>query len=114
MISSDPTPPEPMKYAVLGADSGSTEEKLAKYTGRVPWSYLAPHFRNGSLYFVDPALKLEDVGAAFSENRADQVEAWMKSGDLVKIEDLHAMQWSKGNPEFEALVVSPFVLCRPL
>lgn len=102
VICIDPSAPDP-------ADG----EKLANYTGQVPWSYLAPHSLKGSLYFVDPALELEDVGAAISANRTAQVEAWLKAGDLVKIEALHAAQWEHGDAEFEALVVSPFVLCRP-
>ncbi|MES2661468.1 MAG: DUF2288 family protein [Verrucomicrobiota bacterium] len=91
-----------------------TLDKLANYTGTVPWSYLAPHQTTGSLYFVDPSLKLEVVGAAISENHAEQVKAWLKSGDLVKIEEIHAAQWTDTEKEFEALVVSPFVLCRPV
>lgn len=114
MISGDPSDPGRMKYAILGEDSSSTEEKLAKYTGTVDWRYLAPHFRNGVLYFVDPGLKLEEVGAAVSANRTAAVEAWLKSGDLVKIGALHAAQWEHGGTRFEALVVSPFVFCRPL
>ena len=109
MISLDSADP-----AFSGDDPDSTREKLANYTGDVPWSYLAPHAAKGSLYFVDPALKLEDVGAAFSGNRAEQVAGWLKSGDLVKIEALHAAQWEKSDTEFEALVVTPFVLCRPI
>ena len=90
-------------------------EKLANYTGTVPWSYLAPHHTTGSLYFVDPSLKLEIVGAAISQNQQEQVNAWLKAGDLVKIEELHAAQWTTAmEKEFEALVVSPFVLCRPV
>ena len=82
--------------------------------GEVGWSYLAPHFKNGSLYFVDPELALEEVGLAFTENRKDEVEAWLKAGDIVKIEALHAAQWEGDDKVlFEALVVSPFVLCRP-
>ncbi|MES2921519.1 MAG: DUF2288 family protein [Verrucomicrobiota bacterium] len=104
--SSEPTPSD--------SDPESTREKLANYTGNVPWSYLAPHAGKGSLYFVDPALDLADVGAAFSGNRADLVEGWLKSGDLVKIEALHAAQWENSETEFEALVVTPFVLCRPI
>jgi hypothetical protein len=92
----------------------STRDKLANYTGQVPWSYLAPHALKGSLYFVDPGLKLEDVGEAISENQTDQVAAWLKTGDLVKIETLHAAQWENSETEFEALVVTPFVLCRPV
>ncbi|RYD39788.1 MAG: DUF2288 family protein [Verrucomicrobiaceae bacterium] len=103
-----------MKYVMLGQDASSTEEKLAKYTGQVPWSYLAPHVETSSLLFVDPALKLEEVGAAISANEAARVEAWLKAGDLVKISGLHADQWKNSQTEFEALVVSPFVLCRPV
>jgi hypothetical protein len=115
MIMPDSPAPEPMKYAILGEDSSDTPEKLAKYTGVVDWSYLRPHFQREALFFVDPSLKLEDVGAAFAANDKDRVEAWLKSADLVKISDLHAQQWEKQKDAlFEALVVSPFVLCRPL
>lgn len=103
-----------LRYVMLGGDSTSVEEKLANYTGRVVWSYLAPHAAKGSLYFVDPSLALEDVGAAIAANRGERVSALLKSGDLVKIEALHVMQWEGSEIEFEALVVSPFVLCRPL
>jgi hypothetical protein len=109
VISLDSTEP-----ASSDGDPDSSREKLANYTGQVPWSYLAAHAAKGSLYFVDPALKLEDVGTAFSDNRAEQVAAWLKAGDLVKIEALHAAQWENSETEFEALVVTPFVLCRPV
>ncbi len=114
MVSPNPNNPEPLKYAILGDDTSSTEEKLGKYTGTVDWKYLQPHFLSGVLYFVDPSLALTEVGAAFSEDGRERVEAWLKAGDVVKIADLHAAQWAKGGTEFEALVVSPFVLCRPL
>jgi hypothetical protein len=114
MIAREIPDPEPMKYALLGQDTSSTAEKLASYSGTVAWSYLRPHWQNGVLYFVDPGLKLVDVGAAIAENDKARVEAWLKTGDLVKIGDLHAAQWEGGAAVFEALVVSPFVLCRPL
>ena len=114
MISHDPSAPEPMKYAILGEDTSSTAEKLAAFKGTVGWSYLRPHFESGVLYFVDPELDLETVGAAISGNETERVKAWLKAGDLVKIGELHAIQWAMDPPEFEALVVSPFVLCRPL
>jgi hypothetical protein len=103
-----------MKYAILGEDTSSEEEKLEKYTGTVGWGYLRPHFISGVLYFVDLSMPLAEVGRAFTENRKDRVEAWLRYGDLVKIGDLHAAQWEKGGMEFEALVVSPFVLFRPV
>ena len=104
-----------MKYAILGGGELSEKDKLAQAMGEVGWSYLAPHYKNGSLYFVDPELSLETVGLAFTENRKDEVEGWLKAGDIVKIEALHAAQWeSDDSVQFEALVVSPFVLCRPV
>ena len=115
MIAPDESDKDRMKYAILGGGEISEEEKLAQAKGEVGWSYLAPHYRNASLYFVDPGLALETVGLAFANNDTPKVDAWLKSGDLVKIEALHAAQW-EGDEEvrFEALVVSPFVLCRPV
>lgn len=112
----DPASPgnDAMKYKIFGGGDMSIEQKLAQYKGVVGWEYLAPHYENGVLYFVDPVLDLESVGAAFSENDAAKVEGWLKQGDLVKIESLHAHQWEGTATEFEALVVSPFVLCRPV
>ncbi len=92
----------------------STLEKLAGDVATVAWSYLRPHHLLGTLYFVDPALSLVTVGAAFTDNRPDRVQAWLKSGALVKIEAIHATQWEDGDTEFEALLVTPFVLCRPV
>lgn len=105
-----------MKYAILGEDNSSPQEKLAKYAGTVNWTYLRPHYQSGVLYYVDPEMKLAEVGYAFTENHSDQVETWLRAGDIVKIGELHAAQWGrKGDEtEFEALVVSPFVLCRPI
>ncbi|MBK1881329.1 DUF2288 domain-containing protein [Luteolibacter pohnpeiensis] len=103
-----------MKYLLLGKDESTDQEKLAKYKGEVDWTYLKPHFERGCLFFVDPDAKLEEVGAAIAANETERVQNWLASGDLVKIEALHANQWEGGTTQFEALVVSPFVLCRPV
>ena len=105
---------EPMRYGLLGEDTGTPEDKLAKYTGEVDWSYLKPHYESGVLYFVDPSLALEEVGQALCRDQASTVESWLKSGDLVKIAPLHAQQWEEHPARFRALVVSPFVLCQPV
>ena len=114
MILPDSPTPDGMKYLLLGKDESSVAEKLSKYTGEVDWTYLKPHYERGCLFFVDPEIKLEQAGAAIAGNDTAQVKAWMKSGDLMKIGDLHASQWEGGAAQFEALVVSPFVLCRPV
>ncbi|MGC6464755.1 MAG: DUF2288 family protein [Akkermansiaceae bacterium] len=105
---------ERMKYGMLGEDDSTTEEKLSKFCGEVGWEYLKGPYENESLFFVDPELKLETVGLAISEDDKEKVNGWLKSGDLVKIEALHVQQWEGTDQQFEALVVSPFVLCRPV
>ncbi len=103
---------EQLRYGMAGEDTRSTEEKLTKYRGQVGWDYLEPHYKSDSLYFLDPSLKLEAVGAAITADDKAAVEGWLKAGDLVKIEALHAVQWEGSEQLFEALVVSPFVLCQ--
>jgi hypothetical protein len=108
---------QPLEYTMLGEDTSSTQDKLAKYLGEVNWGYLRPHFERDCLYFVDPSLEMTAVGAAMAEDDSEAVKGWLKSGDLVKIEALHAQQWEEDDESgtlFEALVVSPFVLCRLL
>ena len=102
-----------MNYGMVGDDAQSTPEKLEKYTGEVDWEYLKPHFESGALIYVDPTLPITYVGQAISDDDSEKIQAWLKSGDLVKPSELHA-QWWKDNPQtFKALVVSPFVLIQP-
>lgn len=117
MVSPDPNTPEAkerLRYAMLGFDESSMNEKLERFMGVVGWGYLKAHYLNGVLYFVDRGLDLVRVGEAIAGDDRASVEGWLKAGDLVKIGDVHAAQWRDGDEEFEALVVSPFVLCRPV
>lgn len=104
---------------MIGEDASSPEEKIAKYTGVVDWTYLKPHYESEVLYYLDPAISLEQAGLAIIADDKKTVSQWLKKGDLVKIEALHAAQWEKEEPDgikktqFRALVVSPFVLCQP-
>lgn len=104
---------EPLRYGILGEDTASTDEKLEKYTGEVDWEYVKPHFEAGVLLYVDPGLELGDVGKAFAADHTDQVDGWLKTGDLTKPSEPHAVYWEQSQARFTALVVSPFVLVQP-
>lgn len=115
MISRDDSEGSPgMPYAILGEDNREESEKLAKFMGEVDWSYLKPHFERDCLFFVDPELEMTVVGEAMAKDDSALVKGWLRSGELVKIEGIHAFQWEGTEMQFEALVISPFVLCRPL
>lgn len=103
-----------MRYEMVGDVFEDDAQKLERFVGVVSWKYLRPHYQSGVLYFVDGSLDLVEVGKLFAEDRADGVERHLRAGDLVKIEDLHTKQWENKDVQFEALVISPFVLCRPV
>lgn len=95
-------------------DSQSQAEKLEKYSGDVDWSYLRPHFEAGNMIYVDPCLDLQEVGLIFAKDDQEQVQQWLKAGDLVQPCDLHAEHWAKENTQFQAMIVRPFVLAQPI
>lgn len=103
-----------MRYGIIGDDGQTTSEKLEKYTGVVGWEYLQPHFDSAALLYVDPSLSITEVGQALADDDKGKIEAWLKSGDLVKPSEPHAKWWQENPQEFTALVVSPFVLMQPL
>lgn len=113
MSQADSTP-DSMRYGVLGDDDQSTAEKLEKYTGVVDWQYLKAHYQSGALLYVDPGLEIAEVGKAIAGDNKTKVEAWLKSGDLVKPSAPHAQWWEENPEQFTALVISPFVLMQPL
>lgn len=105
--------PDDLPYGIVGEDKQSTQEKLEKYTGVVDWEYLKPHFDTGALIYVDPCLVITKVGEIFAKDDTQQIQAWLKSGDIVKPSELHAVWWAENPQDFTALVVSPFVLMQP-
>lgn len=105
---------EKLQYGVLGEDQASAGEKIAKYTGDVDWAYLKPHYKSGAMIYVDPELTLTEVAEAFTKDDKAQVQAWLKSADLVKPSHLHEDWWEHDQPRFTAVVITPFVLAQPL
>lgn len=102
-----------MNYNIIGDDTQSADEKLDKYTGVVDWEYLKPHYKSGALIYVDPQLEITEVGKALADDEKGKIEAWLKSGDLVKPTEPHEKWWEENPEQFTALVVSPFVLMQP-
>lgn len=112
-MSNAEDPSEEMNYGLVGEDAQSTEEKLEKYTGVVDWEYLKPHYKSGALIYVDPCLKITAVGQVVTDDDKEQIQAWLKSGDILVPSELHEQWWEQNPQDFTALVVSPFVLMQP-
>lgn len=104
---------KPMEYGMVGEDGLTMEERLEKYSGLTDWGYLRAACMYDVLYFVDQSLVLKEVGNAFIQDDAEQIQKWIKSGDIVKLEKLHLDHFDEDkSKKFEAIVVSPFVLCK--
>lgn len=103
-----------LEHAIPDGDIESTDSKIGRYTGEVPWSYLKPHGERGNLLWVDPALDLRHVARAFVEDQGSRVADWLGNGDLVRVGGLHAAQWEGTDQRFMAAVVMPFVLMQEM
>lgn len=86
--------------------------RLAGETGRIEWQALQPFFAKGQLVFVAPELDLVAVAAAFGEDDATRVRAWMDDGRLARVSDDQAMAWHAANAELWAVVVRPWILVQ--
>lgn len=104
---------ERMNYQMIGEDHSTIDEKLQKYSGVVSWDYIRPHFKAGNVLYIDPTLDMQTVGKTISLDDKDQVDQWLKSGDLIQPSEPHGEYWEKTNPQFLALIVTPFILIQP-
>ena len=105
--------PEGMRYGMIVGEGATSEEKLEKYTGVVDWSYLKPHYESGALLWVDPSVRITEVGMGLIEDEKAKVQGWLSTGDLIKPSEPHAAQWENSKENFLCCVVSPFVLIQP-
>jgi len=106
--------PEKLEYGILGEDQMTDADKIAKYTGDVDWEYLKPHYKSGNMLYIDPQLDLQTVAEAFAKDQKDQVQAWLKTADIVKPSNLHADWWEHDQTRFNSAIVHPFILAQPL
>ncbi len=105
---------EKMAYGMVGDDGLTDEQRRNKYTGDVDCEYLEPHIKQGVVIFVDPSIDLDEAGAAFSSDDKVKVDAWLKAGDLVKVDELHLKWWQSQKTRFMAQIVKPFVLVKEI
>ncbi len=89
-------------------------EKLSEEVGRAAWKDLRPHAVRGQLIFVDASLTLLDVAVAVAEDQSAEVQAWVGSGLLRKLDEGELERGDADNPWHEFVIVQPFVLARPI
>jgi hypothetical protein len=63
---------------------------------------------------VDPELDLVETAACFVEDNKTKIENWIKQGQVIRAHDEHARRWTDREPDFWAIVVTPWVLVQEI
>jgi hypothetical protein len=92
----------------------ATLERINGETAKIAWVELQRFFAQGKAVLVAAQLDLVNVACEFSMDNAEQVEAWMASGDVVIVSDAQAEEWLTANALLWAVVVRPWVLVQPI
>ncbi|MDQ2076458.1 DUF2288 domain-containing protein [Marinimicrobium sp. ABcell2] len=93
-------------------DTSDLKTELNLETARISWRELERFFANGSALAVSPGLDLLDVATAMAQDRAQEVNDWLESGQLGPVSDDQALSWHQDDTELWALVIKPWVLVQ--
>ncbi|MGI4938725.1 MAG: DUF2288 domain-containing protein [Janthinobacterium lividum] len=86
--------------------------KLNLETARIAWLELQRFFAAGKVLVVSPALDLIDVGACMTIDDTEQVSAWLERGEIARVNDAQALEWTQANTAMWTVVVSPWILVQ--
>lgn len=88
--------------------------ELNQQTARIEWSAIQRFFAAGRAIYIDPGLDLVGCACAFARDQHEQVQSWMKNGQIAPVSDAQAREWIEVNAELWAVVIKPLVLVQPL
>lgn len=88
------------------------DAKLTAETAKIPWRELQRFFAQGRVIQVAAGLDLIDVAARISNDQAEQVQAWLRAGEVQRVGDDQARRWIDADASVWAVVVRPWVLVQ--
>lgn len=86
--------------------------KMNLETSTIPWSELQRFFAAGLAIAVADELDLIEVASQFALDNKNQVEAWLKAGQVGHVSDAQACAWIAADSSVWAVVVKPWVLVQ--
>jgi hypothetical protein len=93
-------------------DEIDIKHKILTDTAEIPWSDLQTIYAKGLVIWVSGTLDLLEVAADFAADNTTTIEAWLTSGEVQKMSDEKAKQWSQTKPTVWASVIAPWVLVQ--
>lgn len=94
------------------AEELSLTDKILTETATIPWTDLQTLYAKGVLIWVSASLDLVEVASDFAEDNTSKIERWLTSGEVQKMTDDKAREWSDSQPEVWASVIAPWVLVQ--
>ena len=91
---------------------GDVRSQLAEESGSIGWSELMRHFARGVVIRVDPSVELIDAAVCFVNDDTEQLSLWLTENTVAKASDDDARGWNDRQPQFQCVVVAPWVLVQ--
>jgi len=88
--------------------------KLASELLPATWATLGPHAKRGGLFLVSERAPIVEVAYAVATDDSDAVKAWIEDRTIRRPTQAEMDRWESDPVAFEAIIVQPYVLCRPL
>ena len=86
--------------------------KINQETAKIPWKELQRLFAQGRVILVDPGLDLVEVATMATNDRSEELAAWMSDGQIGKVSDDLARSWVESHAVLWTVVVKPWVLVQ--
>ncbi len=90
------------------------KKKLEAEVLPATWAALEPHARRQGLFLVREGLDLAEVAAAVASDDQAKVKEWIDDESLRRPSLDEVTAWQTDPVAFYAVIVQPFVLCRPI
>ncbi|MBO6940105.1 MAG: DUF2288 family protein [Deltaproteobacteria bacterium] len=89
-------------------------KKLEEEILPTTWAALEPHARRQGLFLVREGLELSEVAAAVATDDQAKVKGWIDDESIRRPTVDEVTAWAEDPVAFYAVIVQPFVLCRPI
>lgn len=86
--------------------------KINQETAKIPWKELQRFFARGRVILVSPGLDLVEVAAMATDDRSEELAAWLSDGQISKVSDDLARSWVESDSTLWTVVVKPWVLVQ--
>lgn len=86
--------------------------KINRETAKISFNELQRFFAQGRLILVSPELDLVEIAALAAGDRAEEFEARMEDGRVVKVSDVQARRWIESDVLLWTVVVKPWVFVQ--